>query len=155
MSFGSNPNIDCEIIVYANKVLDELDPAKTKSGILVILKKNTGVVKFLAVIGNNKKQDAVFAVQSIRQAEYLYVLRGVHKSSFAYRKPGMFEDAGGAIIAGDYIVSFFGMENPRENDAMAILIARHFGWISEEEADALAVISDNEIYGALKTRQIG
>jgi len=121
-----------------------------KSGYLTIRQKADGKILLVAEIGNCPFSKAEKYLRlSLEKGERLF-RHPKHLSSWQSRDPEK-EKYGGAIVTNEFILSFSGFREYLD-EAMVLVLAEFLRWISREQAEKIAAISNNPFYRELTRR---
>lgn len=119
-------------------------PLDRYGGYLTIMERNSGRVLLTVPVGTCAKPKVkAYRDFSIEKADRVFG-NPTHISSWETRNESE-QKYGGAIVAGDLILSFSGFPEHWDETLVLTLAARH-GWITRDEAEAITKISDNQIF---------
>lgn len=139
-----------QIVIYASKIVEAFvnypgnPKPERKGGYLTIRDRISGIVLLVALIGGcsaDKVND--YLVFSQEKGWRLFLNYG-HLSSFQTRNENEKKWAG-AIVAGNYIISFSGLPELGD-EAVMIVLASKLGWLDSETAKAIVAISSNPFF---------
>lgn len=147
-----------EIIRLTNVLVNELISLKEysrperKGGYFVLREKETGAIIFIVPLGTiDQEKNRAYFLFAQEKGERLYANQKLGNISSWQSRNEADEKYGGAIVAGDFILSFSGLPELGD-EAIMLELAYKLGWTDLHMVKVISQVSNNILFASLHAK---